>query len=150
MDLLWSGARNCSMQPVKVTKSCSSFERPWKPWKLEPRVIWSIPGEMGPSEQPFSQRGSILIGEERWKLTNSKPRKSGVPDHPSFCVGNLLSLGWGRKGALQWGPAQKGLLLFGPSPFSPAELSFMQTTLLKKLKILATGGGEERRKPTIH
>lgn len=138
------------MQPVAVIKSCTSFEWPRKPWKLEPRVIWSIPGEMGTSEQPFSQRGRIPIAEERWKLTNSKPRKSGVPHHTSFCVGYLQSLGWGRKGALQWGPAQKGLLLFGPSPFSPAELSFMQTTLLKKLKILATGGGEERSKPTIH
>lgn len=63
---------------------------------------------------------------------------------PSFCAGDLHRLGGGgRKMALQWGATQKGLLLFSP-PRSPAEPSFMQTTLLKKLEIQATremGGG---------
>lgn len=53
----------------------------------------------------------------------------------------------GRKTALQRGSAQKGLLFFSRSPFSPAEPSFTQTTLLKKLKIPATGEvGRERGK----
>lgn len=47
--------------------------------------------------------------------------------------------------ALPWGATQKGLLLFS-LPRSPAEPSFMQTTLLKKLEIQATrgmGGGQQ-------
>lgn len=57
---------------------------------------------------------------------------------PSLGAGDLHRLGGGgRKMALQWGATQKGLLLFS-SPRSPAEPSFMQTTLLKKLEIQAT------------
>lgn len=45
---------------------------------------------------------------------------------------------------LQWDSTQKGHLVFRPPPYSPAELSASQTTLLKKLKTQApgTGGGQ--------
>lgn len=46
-----------------------------------------------------------------------------------LCWGPPTAQGLGRKTALQWGSTQKDLLLFSPSPFSPAEPSFMQTTL---------------------
>lgn len=67
-----------------------------------------------------------------------------MPYHPSYCAGDLHRLGGGgRKMALQWGTTQKGLLLFSPSPRSPAEPSSMQTPLLKQLEIQAGRGGQQ-------
>lgn len=81
-----------------------------------------IPGKMGPSQLQSNlllTKGRIPIGEEKAKLPDSKPRRSGVPHHPSFCVGDLHRLvGGGEKEGFTM---ELCLLLFRPSPFSPAE-----------------------------
>lgn len=53
-----------------------------------------------------------------------------MPYHPSFRVGDHhRPTVAGRKTALQWGSAQKGLLLSRASPFSPAESFYANNTL---------------------
>ena len=123
----------CLWQTGVIARSCISCEWAAKPWQLEPWDVWGHPrwhAALTASERPFTHRRRIPIEEEKGSWQTASQGCLGCFSIPPSLLGTFSGseLGWGEDG-FTMGLSTKGPPPFQSLSFSPAEPSYMQTTL---------------------